>query len=170
MSFDLFRDMRWNHGPRAARDGSCTPPPPPRILPWKDHQCIPAFHDLRRNAVVFLALIVVLGGTSFAAATVITGKNVKDSSPTGADVKNSSLTGSDDKNSSFHLAPTSGGSVNSDDVVDGSRPLGADFAPGQLAAGAQGPRVSTARNPPMAPDGILRHRRHDQRRRGLAGA
>ena len=46
---------------------------------------------------------MALGGTSFAAATVITGKNVKDSSLTGADVKKGSLTGSDVKNKS--LAP-----------------------------------------------------------------
>ena len=60
-------------------------------------------HHLRRNAVAYLALFVALGGTSFAAATVITGKNVKDSSLTGADVKKGSLTGSDVKNKS--LAP-----------------------------------------------------------------
>ena len=56
---------------------------------------------LRRNAVAYLALFVALGGTSFAAATVITGKNVKNSSLTGADVKNSSLTGGDVKNKSL---------------------------------------------------------------------
>ncbi len=60
-------------------------------------------HHLRRNAVAYLALFAALGGTSFAAATVITRKNVKDSSLTGADVKKGSLTGSDVKNKS--LAP-----------------------------------------------------------------
>jgi hypothetical protein len=60
-------------------------------------------HHLRRNAVAYLALFVALGGTSFAAATVITGKNVKNGSLTGKDVKNSSLTGGDVKNKS--LAP-----------------------------------------------------------------
>ena len=58
-------------------------------------------HHLRRNAVAYLALFVALGGTSFAAATLITGKNVKNGSLTGADVKNSSLTGTDVKNSSL---------------------------------------------------------------------
>jgi hypothetical protein len=58
---------------------------------------------LRRNAVAYLALFVALAGTSFAAATVITGKDVKNSSLTGKDVKNSSLTGTDVKNKS--LAP-----------------------------------------------------------------
>ena len=65
-------------------------------------------HHLRRNAVAYLALFVALGGTSFAAATVITGKNVKDSSLTGADVKKGSLTGSDVKNKSLAPADFSG--------------------------------------------------------------
>ena len=99
-------------------------------------------HHLRRNAVAYLALFVALGGTSFAAATVITGKNVKDSSLTGADVKNNSLTGGDVKNSSLTGADLRAESVNSDDVADGSL-LGADFAPGQLPAGAQGPKGDT---------------------------
>lgn len=63
---------------------------------------------LRRNAVAYLALFVALGGTSFAAATVITGKNVKNSSLTGADVKDSSLTGGDVKNNSLRPADFSG--------------------------------------------------------------
>ena len=62
---------------------------------------VPLVRHLRRNAVAYLALFVALGGTSFAASTVITGKNVKDSSLTGADVKNSSLTGGDVKNKSL---------------------------------------------------------------------
>ena len=65
-------------------------------------------HHLRRNAVAYLALFVALGGTSFAAATVITGKNVKNNSLTGADVKNSSLTGTDVKNKSLRPADFSG--------------------------------------------------------------
>jgi hypothetical protein len=70
-------------------------------------QVTPLRH-LRRNAVAYLALFVALGGTSFAAATVITGKNVKNSSLTGADVKNSSLTGGDVKNKSLRPADFSG--------------------------------------------------------------
>jgi len=89
-------------------------------------------HHLRRNAVAYLALFIALGGTSLAAATVITGKDVKNSSLTGKDVKNSSLTGKDIRV----------GSVNSGDVQDGSL-LGQDFAPGQLPAGAQGPKGDT---------------------------
>ena len=88
-------------------------------------------HHLRRNAVAYLALFVALGGTSFAAATVITGKNVKDSSLTGADVKKGSLTGSDVKNES--LAP-------------------ADFSGSvQGATGPQGPKGDTGRRGCRAP-------------------
>jgi len=61
----------------------------------------PLLRHLRRNAVAYLALFVALGGTSFAAAAVITGKNVKNGSLTGKDVKNSSLTGGDVKNESL---------------------------------------------------------------------
>ena len=56
---------------------------------------------LRHNAVAYLALFVALGGTSFAAATVITGKNVKNGSLTGIDVRNRSLTGKDVKDKSL---------------------------------------------------------------------
>jgi len=62
---------------------------------------VPLLRHLRRNAVAYLALFIALGGTSFAAATVITGKDVKNGSLTGKDVKNSSLTGGDVKNKSL---------------------------------------------------------------------
>lgn len=103
---------------------------------------------LRRNVVAYLALFVALGGTSFAAATVITGKNVKNSSLTGADVKNSSLTGTDVKNNSLGGSDIGTGAVNSDDVANGSL-LALDFASGQLPAGPQGPKGDTG--PPGDP-------------------
>jgi hypothetical protein len=96
----------------------------------------------RHNAVAYLALFVALGGTSFAAATVITGKNVKDSSLTGADVKNSSLTGGDVKNSSLTGSDIRAEAINSDDVANGSL-LAQDFGSGQLPAGPQGPKGDT---------------------------
>lgn len=77
--------------------------------------------------VAMCALMVALGGTSYAAVT-ITGKNVKNSSLTGSDIKNSSLTGSDVKNSSL----TSG------DIKNGSI-VPADIKGGVLPAGPQGP-------------------------------
>lgn len=73
----------------------------------------------------------MLGGSAVA-ATVITGKNVKNGSLTGKDVKNSSLTGAD-----LHSE-----SVDSADVQNGSL-LGQDFAPGQLPRGPQGPKGDT---------------------------
>jgi len=50
--------------------------------------------------IASLALIIALGGTSYAAVT-ITGANVRNNSLTGIDVKSSSLTGSDVKNGSL---------------------------------------------------------------------
>jgi hypothetical protein len=73
------------------------------------------------TVVAYLALFVALGGSSYAAAIKVTGKNVKDSSLTGKDIKNSSLTTSDVRNRSL---------------------LAKDFKRGQLprgAAGAAGP-------------------------------
>jgi hypothetical protein len=78
------------------------------------------------NVTSMLALVVALGGTSYAAITV-TGRNVKDSSLTGRDVKNRSLTGTDVKDSS----------LTSRDVKNSSL-LAADFKAGQLPAGATG--------------------------------
>lgn len=75
--------------------------------------------------VSLMALFVALGGSSVAApareaaAKLITGKSIKDSSLTGKDVKNSSLTTSDVKNGSL---------------------LSRDFKSGQLPAGPQGPQ------------------------------
>ena len=75
--------------------------------------------------ISLMALFVALGGSSVAApvreaaAKLITGKSIKDSSLTGKDVKNSSLTTSDVKNGSL---------------------LSRDFKSGQLPAGPQGPQ------------------------------
>ena len=102
-------------------------------------------HHLRRNAVAYLALFVALGGTSFAAATVITGKDVKNSSLTGADVKNSSLTGGDVKNSSLTGSDIRAEAINSDDVANGSL-LAQDFGAGQIPAGPQGPKGDPGAN------------------------
>jgi hypothetical protein len=78
------------------------------------------------NVTSLLALVVALGGTSYAAVTV-TGKNVKDSSLTGRDIRNKSLTGTDVKDSS----------LTSRDIKNSSL-LAADFKSGQLPAGARG--------------------------------
>jgi uncharacterized protein YjbI with pentapeptide repeats len=49
------------------------------------------------NVMATIAVFIALGGTSFAAAIVISGRNVTDASLTGIDVKNESLTGADVK-------------------------------------------------------------------------
>jgi hypothetical protein len=49
-------------------------------------------HQSPALVVATLALFVALGGTAVAAGTLITGKQIKNSSITGADVKNKSLT------------------------------------------------------------------------------
>jgi hypothetical protein len=75
------------------------------------------------NIVAVICLFVVLGGSSAAqpavraAASLITGKQIKNGTLTGRDVRNSSLTGAD--------------------VRDGSLFAG-DFKPGQLPAAAKG--------------------------------
>ena len=59
------------------------------------------------NVVATLALVVAMGGTSYAAVK-FTGKDVKNSSLTGKDVKNESLTGKDIKKRSVPLDRLSG--------------------------------------------------------------
>ena len=77
------------------------------------------------NLIATLALFVALGGSSYAAAHLITGKDVKNSSLTGKDLKNNSVTGKDVKG------------IRSGDVADGSL-LGKDFRAGELPAGPKG--------------------------------
>jgi uncharacterized protein YjbI with pentapeptide repeats len=76
------------------------------------------------NVVSSICLFVVLGGTAFAATTVITGKDVKNASLTGKDVKNASLTGTDVKN----------GSLTGTDVMDKS------LSPADFSGSVQGPK------------------------------
>jgi hypothetical protein len=59
------------------------------------------------NVVATLALVVAMGGTSYAAVKV-TGKDVKNASLTGKDVKDESLTGKDVKKQSVPLDRLSG--------------------------------------------------------------
>jgi len=53
------------------------------------------------NVVSSVCLFILLGGTAFAAAKAITGKEVNNGSLSGKDVRNSSLTGLDVKNESL---------------------------------------------------------------------
>jgi hypothetical protein len=49
----------------------------------------------RGDAVPYVALFVVLGGTAVAAKPMLTGADIEDGSLTGADLQNDSLTGMD---------------------------------------------------------------------------
>ncbi|SEC49287.1 Collagen triple helix repeat-containing protein [Nocardioides exalbidus] len=88
-----------------------------------------------------LALVVALGGTSYAAVQV-TGKDVLDGSLTGKDLKAGTITGKNVKN----------GAISSQDVADGSL-AAKDFADGQLPAGATGPAGPAGTTGPTGPAG-----------------
>jgi Collagen triple helix repeat (20 copies) len=106
---------------------------------------------LRRNAVAFLALFVALGGTSLAAATVITGKNVKNSSLTGADVRNSSLTGTDVKDKSLSPGDFNGSVTGAQGATGAKGETGAQGPKGE--AGAQGPKGEAGAQGPKGESG-----------------
>jgi uncharacterized protein YjbI with pentapeptide repeats len=79
------------------------------------------------NVTATLALVVALGGTSYAAVT-ITGANVRNNTITGADIKNGSIRGAD----------IAGNTITSGKIRNDSL-LSRDFKAGQLPAGAAGP-------------------------------
>jgi hypothetical protein len=99
------------------------------------------------NVVAVICLFVVLGGSAAAqpafraAASLITGKQIKNGSVTGRDVRNSSLTGADVRDETL---------------------MAGDFKPGQLPAAAKGaqgpagpagPRGDTGAPGPIGPAG-----------------
>jgi hypothetical protein len=88
------------------------------------------FHRPAHGTIVaYTALVIALGGTSYAAVSV-TGKQVKDSSLTGRDVKNGTLTGNDIKKKSVPV-----------DRLIGTLPAG-PAGPAGLA-GPAGPKGAT---------------------------
>jgi Collagen triple helix repeat (20 copies) len=106
---------------------------------------------LRHNGIAFLALFVALGGSSFAAATVITGKNVKNSSLSGADVRNSSLTGTDVKDKSLSPRDFNGSVTGAQGATGAQGPKGDTGAHG--ATGPQGPKGDTGAQGPKGDTG-----------------
>jgi len=101
--------------------------------------------------VASLALMVALGGTSYAVATV-TGRDVRNSSLTGADVKNSSLTGRDIRNGSVTSSDLSSGLLGGSSGADGAD--GADGEDGESGAnGADGPSGAAGSNGNDGPTG-----------------
>lgn len=83
------------------------------------------------TAISCVALFVALSGTA-TAATMISGKEIKNNSVTGADVKSSSLTGSDIKNRSLTAADLSPAAISSLKAAGTAGPAG--------PAGATGPQ------------------------------
>ncbi len=87
--------------------------------------------------VACVALVVALGGTSYATIS-ISGKDVRNSSLTGRDVRNSSLTGRDVRNRSLTGRDVKNRSLTARDFRRGVLRRGATGAPGPQ--GAQGPK------------------------------
>lgn len=69
--------------------------------------------------VASLALVIALGGTSYATSK-ISSKDVRNNSLTGSDIRNSSLTGSDVKNSSLTGSDVKNGSLTKSDLKAGT--------------------------------------------------
>ena len=119
-------------------------------------------HPTYADVVSTLCLVLLLGGTAYA-ATQVTGKDIKNSSVTGKDVKDKSLKGADLKDGSVTGADVAGlgpddiAGLGPDDIAGGSthrRPRRAGRAPGR-------PRGPRGRNHPQ--------RDHQLRRPGLGG-
>jgi hypothetical protein len=68
--------------------------------------------------VALVALFVSLGGVSYGAALVITGKQIKNGTVTGRDVRNNSLTGSDVKESTLGRVRTAVSAASADDAAE----------------------------------------------------
>lgn len=82
------------------------------------------------NVTATLALVIALGGTSYAALS-ITGRDVKNSSLTGRDVKNSSLTTSDIRNRSLLLKDFKAGQIPARSNIVARIGAAVTVAPGQ---------------------------------------
>ena len=85
------------------------------------------------------ALFIAVGGPA-QAASLISGKDIRNNSVTGIDVRNSSLTGADVRNSSLTGADVRNNSLTGADVKNLKK---GDFAAGQLPAGATGATGAT---------------------------
>ncbi len=102
------------------------------------------------NVVASLALFLALGGTSFAAVKLITGKNVKDSSLTGRDIRNGTLTGGDVRDKSLTARdfkgsiqgakgdPGATGTAGQQGLIGATGATGANGAGGVFAGGVSG--------------------------------
>lgn len=108
-------------------------------------------HASYANVTATLALIVALGGTSWAAVT-ITGRQVRDGSLTGADLRNKSVTGRDLRDKSVTGTDLRDGSVTGRDLKAGSIPLNRLQRPPSGVSGS-GVATVTATTSPSGPAG-----------------
>lgn len=113
------------------------------------------------TVIAVIALFAALAGTA-TAASLITGKQIKNGTVTGADLRNSSVTGKDIRNSSLTGADVKNGTIRNGDVRKGT--LAADRLsaaalaslrePGPAGpAGAQGPAGAAGAQGPAGPQG-----------------
>ncbi len=93
-------------------------------------------HVSYANVTATLALIIALGGTSYAALRV-TGKNIVDGSVTSGDVRNNSLRGKDIRNSTITGADVRNGSITGAKLKKGTIPI--DRLRGTLTPAASAP-------------------------------
>jgi hypothetical protein len=84
--------------------------------------------------IAVTSLFIALGGPA-QAASLLTGKNIRNNSLTGSDVRNGSLTGSDVRNNSLTGSDVRNNSLTGLDVKNLRR---GDFAAGQIPAGPRG--------------------------------
>jgi hypothetical protein len=75
--------------------------------------------------VALVALFVSLGGVSYGAALVITGKQIKNGTVTGRDVRNNSLTGSDVKESTLGKVRSAASATSATSAADATELGGA---------------------------------------------
>jgi len=137
-------------------------------VPYSQESWMPLRRSISfANVTSMLALIVALGGTSYAAVTV-TGKDVRNESLTGRDIKNGSIKGRDIANGDVTTTDIRKGTINSSDIGFGTL-NGGDIANGSLSAkdfglgeipsgpsgpaGAKGDTGSTGAQGPAGKDG-----------------
>ena len=101
---------------------------------------MPAIFSSRRyaNVTATLALVIALGGTSYAAITV-TGSNIRNGTIRGIDIANDTITSAKVRNRTVRGADVASNAITSGKVRDGSL-SGRDFDARELPAGPPGPQ------------------------------
>lgn len=90
------------------------------------------------NVTATIALVIALGGTSYAAIT-ITSTNIRNGTIRGIDVANNTITSTKIRNRTIRGVDVASNTITSGKIRNGSL-LARDFKTGQLPAGATGPQ------------------------------